>query len=112
MPQSILVKNIKTYEKDFDRELLQSATNRLWNKRFGIGHKVDYDKDRHILLYRSLFKTNSCDLIDYINKTIEGKEICEQKEVSEGLLPLMQNCTNCTPTEVISDACLWEEIEW
>lgn len=112
MPQSILVRNIATHEKDFDRNILQSAKNRLWNKRFGIGHKVNYDRDKHTLLYYNIFKTNSCDLIDYINKTMKGEEICGEEVSSEGILPLINNYVECNPSQVISDACSWEEFKW
>ena len=112
MPQSILVRNIETYRKDFENQILSSAKNRLWGKRFGIGQKTDYNKDNHALLYFDIFNTNNCDLIDYINKSMEGKEVCEEKVTSEGILPLMQSSTKYTPCEVVSDACAWEEIEW
>lgn len=98
MPQSILVRNIATHEKDFDRNISQSAKNRLWNKRFGIGHKVNYNRDKHALLYYSMFKTNSCDLIDYINKTIKGEEICIENNTCSVVRHIIERCVNCNPS--------------
>jgi hypothetical protein len=117
--QSILVKNEKSYAKDFEHKLLKYSDDFFIKKNFLMGNGVDIDKLRHAMVFNRLLSAPSCKLIDFINDKISGKldEVTKTKRkkrvLTESLLSILrEEIKDHTDSEILNDCCGWDSVEW
>lgn len=115
--QSVLVKNLESYQEIFDNRLFKIADSYQIYRRFMIGQKMNFSEMMFVKSFHNLLCTDNCELIEWVNKKIKGKlKECGVKHkkkptISDLFKIYQQQIENCSLTEAAS-CCDWEAIEW
>jgi hypothetical protein len=104
-----------TQENYFDKsesDLIQGADLYYLNKKFGVGNDVDKDRIRHAQLFYNILCTDECELIEWVNKKINGdlEDIKYKSPIKNFRIydePYGQDDSN-----KITECCDWSSLEW
>lgn len=101
--QSVLIKNIESYQEDNLKKILRYSRDYTLNNSFLVGEGMDYDRMVHTKLLNKILCTNNCELKDYIWDKINGKlkEKCKKTEPLSKVLKKYEeefNHSCCTDT--------------
>lgn len=98
----------ENYYDGFQDSLIKTADKYHLEKNFGIGKKVDQDKLRHDQMFYDILCTDSCELIDWVQKKIDGELECDK---TSNTTDFTYN-TNCYQTDAVTQCCNWESLQW
>lgn len=71
--QSILIKNIESYQAQYTKSIIDQGTKYTLKRRFMLGEGMDFKKMLHAKMMYRLLCTENCELKDYIWDKINGK---------------------------------------
>jgi len=114
--QSIKVTDRLSYQKEFEKNILDFSEKWWYSEKFLLGKKTDRDEMRHTILFHRLLCTNSCEMSDFIFNRINGllTEKCEKKSGLKKIIECYKKETHkehCSDTEVVNDCCT-TQINW
>lgn len=111
--QSILIASQESYAQDFQNKLLKYSNNYYINKHYKVGEEVDRDKLKHAMIFNSLLCTDSCELVDWIVKKIDGTLEEKPKKRRKVTPKMIEECED--REELMKECCpkdTWEKAEW
>lgn len=105
--QSILEINKDSLFAEYEDQLLYYADAKYTQEKFLVGEGIEKDRLNHILNFHRLFNTESCEMVEYINRKIEGEVGCSQERLCDAIQEYKQchHKEECTDTEVMCEVC-------
>lgn len=104
--QNFLDLKLSTYLKKSYEFLKESSKLFFYNKKFGIGQKIDKDKLRHYQLISHYLCTDEESLLLWINDKISGE--LSEKKCCNKFEPCYNKIISCDLNECFK----WEKVEW
>lgn len=112
--------NRESYLEKSEEMLLSFSNAYFYKKRFLLGEGVDTDKLLFYMQMNESLCTDSCEMLDFIKKKIEGRlSKCGVKTENLNSFSSYLKATEdyltpkyCNPSDIISECCGWSEIEW
>jgi hypothetical protein len=104
-----------TQEDYFDKaesDLLKGADQYYLNKKFGIGEDVNKDKIRHAQLFYGILCTDECELIEWVNKKINGDLEGVHYKPSMKDFKIYDEPYGQNDSNKITECCDWSSLEW
>lgn len=98
--------SVYNYHVKYRKAILDFSDREYINTYFLVGEKIDKKEQRFSLVMNELLCAENCELVNFINDTIQGRFIKKLKPLKlisddENLVTVINNITQVTGTEMV-----------